>query len=85
MLDYALIQSYNQFVDRKLPYPFIEKRELKPRARIPGIEYESQKTFLVLFVEDIIPAVPQEVHPLLRCEQTHQNQPAAIQGTSLAR
>ncbi len=56
MLDYALIQSYHQFVDRKLPYPFIEKRELKPRARIPGIEYESQKTFLVLFLEDVIPA-----------------------------
>ncbi len=57
MLDYALLQSYQQFIDRKLPYPFIEKRELKPRARIPGIEHESQKTFLVLFVEDVIPAV----------------------------
>jgi hypothetical protein len=57
MVDYALIQSYNRFEERKLPYPFIEKRELKPRARIPGIEYESQKTFLVLFVEDVIPAV----------------------------
>ena len=57
MLDYALIQSYQQFADQKLPYPFIEKRELKPRARIPGIEYESQKTFLVIFMEDVIPAV----------------------------
>ncbi len=56
MIDYALVQSYGQFADRALPYPFIEKRELKPRARIPGIEYESQKTFLVLFVEDVIPA-----------------------------
>ena len=57
MLDYALIQSYNQFQDRNLAYPFIEKRELKPRARIPGIEYECQQTFLVIFVEDIIPTV----------------------------
>ncbi|BBO80501.1 hypothetical protein DSCO28_10670 [Desulfosarcina ovata subsp. sediminis] len=56
MLDYSLIQSYQQFADRKLSYPFIEKRELKPRARIPGIEYECQKTFLVIFVEDVIPA-----------------------------
>ena len=56
MLDYALIQSYKQFSERQLSYPFIEKRELKPRARIPGIEYECQNTFLVLFVEDIIPA-----------------------------
>ena len=38
MLDYALIQSYEKFSERKLRYPFIEKRELKPRARIPGIE-----------------------------------------------
>ena len=57
MLDYALIQSYKQFIDNNQPYPFIEKRELKPRARIPGIEYEHQKTFLVIFVEDVIPAV----------------------------
>lgn len=55
MIDYALIQSYNQFQDQNLSYPFIEKRELKPRARIPGIEYECQKTFLVIFVEDMIP------------------------------
>jgi hypothetical protein len=57
MLDYALIQSYKQFDQRKITYPFIEKRELKPRARIPGIEYECQNTFLVIFVEDAIPAV----------------------------
>ncbi|MGA6926424.1 MAG: hypothetical protein WBY88_12125 [Desulfosarcina sp.] len=56
MLDYALIHSYRSFADRKLAYPFIEKRELKPRARIPGIEYECQKTFLVIFVEDVIPS-----------------------------
>ena len=57
MLDYALIQSYRQFEEHNKPYPFIEKRELKPRARVPGIEYEYQKTFLVLFVEDIIPEI----------------------------
>lgn len=57
MLDYALIQSYGQFVERNMSYPFIEKREFKPRARIPGIEYKAQKTFLVIFVEDVIPAV----------------------------
>lgn len=56
MLDYALIQSYHQFVEKKQSYPFIEKRELKPRARIPGIEYECQKTFLVIFIEDVIPS-----------------------------
>jgi len=33
----------------------VEKRELKPRARIHGIEHESQNSFLLIFVEDTIP------------------------------
>ncbi len=56
MLDYALINSYMRFLNSGISYPFVEKRELKPRARIPGIEYEQQNTFLVIFVEDTIPA-----------------------------
>lgn len=56
MLDHALIGSYKRFLNSGTPYPFVEKRELKPRARIPGVEYEHQNTFLVLFVEETIPA-----------------------------
>ena len=56
MLQYALTDSYQRFIARKSPYPFVEKRELKPRARIPGEEFECQNTFLVIFVEDTIPA-----------------------------
>lgn len=56
VLDYALIDSYKRFSDKGIAYPFVEKRELKPRARIPGVEHEYQNTFLVLFVEDSIPA-----------------------------
>lgn len=55
MLQYALIDSYTRFQTSKIPFPFVEKRELKPRARIPDIEYECQNAFLVLFVEDTIP------------------------------
>ena len=54
ILQYALIDSYDNFRRRRLPYPFVEKRELKPRARIPGIEHKPQNAFLVLFVEDTI-------------------------------
>jgi len=57
MLQYALIDSYNNFVLKKTPYPFVEKRELKPRARIPAVEYECQNAFLVIFFEDSIPAI----------------------------
>ncbi|MDP7354970.1 MAG: hypothetical protein QF888_00430 [Desulfobacterales bacterium] len=55
MLQYALIDSYSLFVVDKTPYPFVEKRELKPRARIPTVEYECQNAFLAIFVEDTIP------------------------------
>jgi hypothetical protein len=56
MLTYALLASYNRFRAKGEDYPFVEKRELKPRARIPGLEYELQNTFLIIFVEDTIPA-----------------------------
>ncbi|OQX62148.1 MAG: hypothetical protein B5M56_07275 [Desulfococcus sp. 4484_241] len=55
VIEYALIDSYKNFKRKKEPYPFPEKRELKPRAQLPKIEYENQNTFLVIFVEDVIP------------------------------
>ena len=55
LIQHALIDSYNNFRNRKVKYPFVEKRELKPRARIPDLEYECQNVFLVVFVEDTIP------------------------------
>ena len=56
LIQHALIDSYKNFRNKKVKYPFVEKRELKPRARIPDLEYESQNVFLVIFVEDIIPS-----------------------------
>lgn len=55
LLQYALMDSYRNFVDNDIPYPFVEKRELKPRARIPSMEYGAQNAFLVIFLEDTIP------------------------------
>jgi hypothetical protein len=55
MIRYALIDSYENFINKKIPYPFVEKRELKPRARIPDVEYDCQNVFLVIFIEDTIP------------------------------
>lgn len=57
LLKYALTNSYENFLSKNIKYPFVEKRELKPRARIPGVEYECQNAFLVIFVEDVIPAI----------------------------
>jgi len=57
MLQYSLIDSYTNFTAKKAKYPFVEKRELKPRARIPDLEYKHHNTFLVLFVEDFIHSI----------------------------
>lgn len=54
LLNHALIESYRNFIDSNTPYPFVEKRELKPRARIPDVEYDCQNTFLVIFLEDTL-------------------------------
>jgi hypothetical protein len=57
ILQYALVDSFNNFVSKKERYPFVAKRELKPRARIPDLEYGSHNTFLLLFVEEAVPAI----------------------------
>lgn len=54
MIRHALIESYDNFTRHGVPYPYVEKRELKPRARLPGMEYEHHKVFLVIFAEDTI-------------------------------
>lgn len=54
MLQYALTDSYNNFKEKDLAFPFVERRELKPRARIPDTEYECQNAFLVILIEDSI-------------------------------
>ena len=56
LMKYALIDSYNRFCETKVNFPFVEKRELKPRARIPDVEYVCQNTFLVIFIEETIPS-----------------------------
>jgi len=55
MMQYALCDSFNRFSAKKQRYPWVEKRELKPRARIPLKEYECQNTFLLIFLEDTLP------------------------------
>lgn len=54
VLGYALVDSYANFLRQKMPYPFVETRELKPRARIPMNEFEAQNSFLILFSEQFL-------------------------------
>jgi hypothetical protein len=57
ILQYALVDSYNNFIRQKMPYPFVETRELKPRARIPSTEFEAQNSFLLVFFEESLKAI----------------------------
>ncbi len=51
VLGYSLVGSYNNFLRLRTPYPFVELRELKPRARIPSVEFDAQNSFLIIFSE----------------------------------
>jgi hypothetical protein len=55
LVEYTLVDSYFEFRNNQLDYPFVEKRELKPRARIPDVEYPFHNSCLVIFLEDSIP------------------------------
>lgn len=55
LIQMALIDSYKNFNLQQTPYPFVPKRELKPRARIVDQEYSSHNHFLVIFCEGTIP------------------------------
>ncbi len=50
-LHHSLMVSYENFLRQKIPYPFVELRELKPRARIPTTEFELHTSFLIIFCE----------------------------------
>jgi hypothetical protein len=52
----ALIESYKTFKSLNKDYPFVEMRELKPRAKAHGPEYTDHGHFIVVFSEDILPS-----------------------------
>lgn len=63
LLNQSLVASYHNFEETQDGYPFVEKRELKPRARTPDKEYKRHNTFLVIFAEDVIlPAHKKYLH-----------------------
>lgn len=51
----ALVDSYQNFKNAKTAYPFVSKKDLKPRSRANDPEYILQNHFLVLFCEGAIP------------------------------
>lgn len=52
----ALIDSYWNFSKAGEAYPYVQKRELKPKARVAEQEYALQNHFFVIFCEGTIPS-----------------------------
>jgi hypothetical protein len=57
LIRHALVDSYRKFAAAGAPYPFVPKRELKPRAKIVEQEHVNQNHFLVLFCEGTMPGI----------------------------
>ena len=57
LIKQALIDSYENFRQNGKAYPFVSKRELKPRARVIEKEHIRHNRFLVLFCEGTIPSM----------------------------
>ena len=56
LIRHALIDSYMNFSRADEQYPFVSKRELKPRARVVEKERILHNRFLLLFCEGTIPS-----------------------------
>lgn len=54
LTDFALVDSHNNFVKAKQTYPFVEKRELKPRAKVFERENSLMNSFIVIFMEGAV-------------------------------
>ncbi len=55
LINESLLESYRSFKEHNVDYPFVEMRELKPRARIVEPENPNHRHFIVIFLEDALP------------------------------
>ncbi len=56
LIQYGLIDSYQNHLDAKVEYKFVEKRQLKPRSKVTEMESELNNGFIVLFTETPVPS-----------------------------
>jgi hypothetical protein len=55
LVNESLVKSYSAFRDAGKEYPFVEMRELKPRARIISPESPEHRHFMAVFNEEAVP------------------------------
>ncbi len=63
LLHHGLVESYSRFVETNTAYPFVEMRELKPRAKVVESENSLLEGFIVIFAEG---AIPQQMKKYIR-------------------
>ena len=56
LIQYGIIDAYHRFQKASQTYKFVEKRELKPRAKVTEAENDLIEGFIVLFCEHLIPS-----------------------------
>lgn len=56
LIKLALVDSYGNFSKAGEAYPFVQKRELKPKARVAEQEYVHHNHFFIIFCEGTIPS-----------------------------
>ncbi|MFW2331285.1 MAG: hypothetical protein ACN4E2_03180 [Nitrospinota bacterium] len=56
LIEYALVESLDNFNKAKVDYPFVEKRELKPRAKVSESESQYTNSFILIMTEAAISA-----------------------------
>ncbi len=57
LIKLALVDSYKSFLEDGVEYPFVAKRELKPRARVAEKEFSNHNHFFIIFCEGTIPSI----------------------------
>ncbi|MBF0170524.1 MAG: hypothetical protein HQK87_05475 [Nitrospinae bacterium] len=55
LIEFALVDSFNNYLAHDEPYVFVEKRELKPRAKVVEKENPLINSFIVIFAEGALP------------------------------
>ncbi len=56
LIEYALVEPYFDFLKSNTDYPFVNKRELKPRAKVVEKENSMMNGFIIIFTEDALPS-----------------------------
>ncbi|MEO5346211.1 MAG: hypothetical protein H7834_07530 [Magnetococcus sp. YQC-9] len=56
LLNYTLIESFKKFVKRQMPYPYVSRSMVRPRAATASREYTLHNTCLITLLDSPLPS-----------------------------